>query len=95
MIWTPFYFRPRLISLPIWLLLAATMAQAEPPKLILPTENDGLLTGDFAGFYGTIELDVDFLNHLLGTNTGPPAAHSFAELILQRSLLSHAPPMLG
>jgi hypothetical protein len=25
-------------------------------------------------------------------DTGPPAAHSFAELILQRSLLAHAPP---
>jgi hypothetical protein len=30
---------------------------------------------------------------LLGT--GPPVALSFAELILQQSLLSHAPPMLG
>jgi hypothetical protein len=25
-------------------------------------------------------------------DTGPPDAHSFAELILQRSLLAHAPP---
>ena len=25
-------------------------------------------------------------------DTGPPGAHSFAELILQRSLLAHAPP---
>ena len=28
-------------------------------------------------------------------DTGPPAAHSFAELILQRSLFAHAPPFLG
>lgn len=28
-------------------------------------------------------------------DTGPPAAHSFAELILQRSLLVHAPPYLA
>ena len=37
-----------------------------------PFPPNGLSTikGDFAGFYGTIELDVDFLNHLLGTNTG-------------------------
>jgi hypothetical protein len=27
-------------------------------------------------------------------DTGPPDAHSFAELILQRSLLAHAPPSL-
>jgi hypothetical protein len=27
-------------------------------------------------------------------DTGPPGAHSFAELILQRSLLAHAPPLL-
>jgi hypothetical protein len=28
-------------------------------------------------------------------DTGPPRAHSFAELILQRSLFAHAPPGLG
>jgi hypothetical protein len=28
-------------------------------------------------------------------DTGPPRAHSFAELILQRSLLAHAPPVLA
>jgi hypothetical protein len=28
-------------------------------------------------------------------DTGPPGARSFAELILQRSLLAHAPPSLG
>jgi hypothetical protein len=26
-------------------------------------------------------------------DTGPPDAHSFAELISQRSLLAHAPPL--
>ena len=29
----------------------------------------------------------------LSLDTGPPGAHSFAELILQRSLLAHAPPL--
>ncbi len=28
-------------------------------------------------------------------DTGPPGARSFAEQILQRSLLAHAPPLLG
>ena len=28
-------------------------------------------------------------------DTGPPAAHSFAELILQQSLFAHAPPSLA
>ena len=28
-------------------------------------------------------------------DTGPPDAHSFAELILQRSLFAHAPPFLA
>jgi hypothetical protein len=28
-------------------------------------------------------------------DTGPPDAHSFAELILQRSLLAHAPPFFA
>jgi murein DD-endopeptidase MepM/ murein hydrolase activator NlpD len=59
MIWTPFNFQPRLISLPVWLLLAATMAKAKPPKLILPTKNDGLLTGDFAGFYQYVQRDFE------------------------------------
>ena len=30
----------------------------------------------------------------LPLDTGPPGAHSFAELILQRSLFAHAPPFL-
>ena len=28
-------------------------------------------------------------------DTGPPGAHSFAELILQQSLFAHAPPFLA
>ena len=28
-------------------------------------------------------------------DTGPPGAHSFAELILQQSLLAHAPPTVA
>jgi hypothetical protein len=31
----------------------------------------------------------------LSLDTGPPHAHSFAELILHRSLLAHAPPHLA
>ncbi len=31
----------------------------------------------------------------LPLDTGPPAARSFAELILQRSLLAHAPPVVA
>lgn len=40
-------------------LLAVTMANAESPKLILPTENNGLLTGDFAGFYQYVRRDFE------------------------------------
>jgi phospholipid/cholesterol/gamma-HCH transport system substrate-binding protein len=32
----------------------------------------GTIKGDFAGLYGTIEIDVDLLNKFLGTNTQPP-----------------------
>jgi hypothetical protein len=32
---------------------------------------------------------------LLLLDTGPPGAFSFAELILQQSLLAHAPPFVG
>jgi hypothetical protein len=31
----------------------------------------------------------------LSIDTGPPESHSFAELILQRSLFAHAPPSLA
>ena len=59
MIWTPPNFPTRLLSLPVWLLLTATMAKAEPPKLILPTENDGLLTGNLAGFHQYVKRDFE------------------------------------
>jgi murein DD-endopeptidase MepM/ murein hydrolase activator NlpD len=59
MIWTPFDLRPTLMSLPVWLLLAGPMAKAEPPKLILPTDNNGLLTSDFAGFYQYVQRDFE------------------------------------
>jgi hypothetical protein len=35
------------------------MAKAEPPKLILPTENDGLLTGNFGEFYQYVQRDFE------------------------------------
>ena len=41
---------------------------------------------------------VEFLPNAQASSsfdTGPPGAHSFAELILQRSLLAHAPPHLA
>ena len=59
MIWTPLDFRTTILSLPVWLLLAGTTAKAESPKLILPTDNDGLLTGNFAGFYQYVQRDFE------------------------------------
>src|SRR5258708_39855714 len=51
---------PRLPALLVGLvLLAAVMANAEPQKLILPTENDGLLTGNFAEFYQYVQRDFE------------------------------------
>jgi murein DD-endopeptidase MepM/ murein hydrolase activator NlpD len=35
------------------------MAKAESPKLILPTDNDGLLTGNFAEFYQYVQRDFE------------------------------------
>jgi hypothetical protein len=53
--------------------------------------------GDFSNIHFPFEecrLLAHFLDALapLLLDTGPPGAHSFAELILQRSLLAHAPP---
>jgi hypothetical protein len=37
--------------------------------------------------------DAQFRCHLVELDTGPPGSRSFAELILQRSILTHAPPL--
>ncbi|MCW2787099.1 MAG: hypothetical protein JWP74_3616 [Marmoricola sp.] len=37
-----------------------------------PSNALSTIKGDYAGFYGTVEVDVDLLNHLLGLNTKPP-----------------------
>jgi hypothetical protein len=56
--------------------------------------------GDFSDIHFPFE-DCRLLAHFrdalapLLLDTGPPDAHSFAELILQRSLLAHAPPFLA
>ena len=53
--------------------------------------------GDFSDIHFPFE-ECRLLAHFrdalapLLLDTGPPGAHSFAELILQRSLFAHAPP---
>jgi hypothetical protein len=55
--------------------------------------------GDVSGIHFPLE-DCRLLGYFrdplapLLLDTGPPGAHSFAELILQQSLLAHAPPFL-
>jgi hypothetical protein len=54
---------------------------------------------DFFGFQSWIISDIAFSSEVLSVsathelNTGPPFASSFAESVLQRSILAHAPPM--
>jgi hypothetical protein len=56
--------------------------------------------GDSSDIYFRLE-DCRLLAHFrdalapLLLDTGPPGAHSFAELILQQSLLAHAPPTVA
>src|ERR1700722_8053850 len=59
MIWTPTSLRTRLLSLLVLLPLACNMANAESAKMILPTENDGLFTGNFAEFFQYVQRDFD------------------------------------
>ena len=56
------------------------------------------------GKFSDVGLRVEEFTHLalshnaqasLPLDTGPPGARSFAELILQRSLLAHAPPAVA
>jgi len=49
-------------------------------------------------YYDEIALSISCSQSMLAPlflDTGPPGAHSFAELILQRSLFAHAPPFLA
>jgi hypothetical protein len=39
--------------------------------------------------------DESRLTPIIEWDTGPPGAHSFAESVLQRSILAHAPPSLA
>jgi hypothetical protein len=48
------------------------------------------------GYYGERALPILYSQRTLVPlclDTGPPDAHSFAELVLQQSLLAHAPPI--
>lgn len=47
------------------------------------------LTADFAFISGNADAPLAELD------TGPPDLRTFAESVLQRSLLAHAPPLLG
>lgn len=40
-------------------------------------------------------VDESWLSRIFEWDTGPPGAHSFAETVLQRSILAHAPPSLA
>jgi hypothetical protein len=53
---------------------------------------------DFDGYGGERALAIAYSQTALvplSLDTGPPGVRSFAELILQRSLLAHAPPLLA
>jgi hypothetical protein len=63
---------------------------------------------DFAGYDASLfALQLYFVGPVISTNdsratprvleldTGPPFAHTFAESVLQRSILAHAPPSLA
>jgi hypothetical protein len=60
---------------------------------------------DFAGYDSSLfALQLYFIGPIISTNasgpipileldTGPPFVHTFAESVLQRSILAHAPPI--
>ncbi len=69
--------------------LPATALKPLQPLPFLVTPVLGLLSDPHDLFEGTRE---EFSSLCL--DTGPPQAFSFSELVLQRSLLAHAPPVL-
>lgn len=62
-----------------------------------PFPANGLSTikGDFAGFYGTVEIDVDLLNHLLGLNTQAPLGTSRTPLPTKGAATLPTNPLAG
>jgi hypothetical protein len=59
---------------------------------------DDAKLSDADGYYGERALTIECLQTTLvpiSLDTGPPDVPSFAELVLQRSLLAHAPPSLA
>jgi hypothetical protein len=68
--------------------------------LLTPSSNLAAYdTNSFAPHDYIVELisvaDESRLTRLLEWDTGPPGADSFAESVLQRSILAHAPPFLS
>ncbi|MCW2855601.1 MAG: hypothetical protein JWR52_1216 [Marmoricola sp.] len=62
-----------------------------------PFPANGLSTikGDFAGFYGTVEIDVDLLNHLLGLNTQAPIGASSPTPVTSGAATVPSNPLAG
>jgi len=67
---------------------------------VIATAAKNIVRLDFSsGVYSHFIAPIVFLNApqstvILELDTGPPGATSFAEVVLQRSLLAHAPPTL-
>ncbi len=53
---------------------------------------DGVAIGWLASASPALHAPLPVIIHWSALDTGPPFAWSFAELVLQKSLLSHAPP---
>ena len=72
--------------------------RAVPPVTAKNWARDDTKLSDADGFCGECALTIASLQMTpvpMFLGTGPPNARSFAELILQRSLLAHAPPILA
>jgi hypothetical protein len=68
---------------------------------LLTPANNAVASGDLS--FGTYDYfvvlpalaDESRLSRIFGLDTGPPGTNSFAETVLQRSILVHAPPLLA
>ena len=72
--------------------------RAVPPVTAKNWARDDTKLSDADGFCGECALTIASLQMTpvpMFLGTGPPSARSFAELILQQSLLAHAPPILA
>jgi hypothetical protein len=94
----PFHSTPAKQEKPAAGAQCCKILRAVAPVAVKGWARDDTNLSDSDGYGGEHALTIAYSQTTLvplSLDTGPPGVRSFAELILQRSLLAHAPPFLA